>query len=869
MTNLWGMVAGQGRPLSKQIEAKVKAYSRPTAFTKIKEWFSQLYAPSWPSFVIVALFAGIFIGLSHWDIGGIPLFSKSKDYANLIAVHAGIGAIIFALVIFIAESLRDDTDKDRARVLLKVSLLFPLTVTEIFVFFGFWGNVNWIMTVAVGIVGCLAVYSISMLLLTLLSPFRFSRVRIALLKDRIKVGIGGAIDQRYGNQILFEALGKEIKLSYYPPIGQEEEESFVVFLADKNGVITDIRMDLLEKISDILEKEANKNGYSFDKSLSRVGNTGSGSRVTSEKKSEYKKDNERYLLKKYRDEVDDEYKGLICAKKDVIKDPAVIREITELTKDAFVIGPGRNFSEEVIAELDGVQDQFLVAIDAGRLTRIKEFGKAYLALAESFLELLEQHGGGYTYEQAKKELGAFIGEWSEMRWLADSIADLLFKSFATDSKEVISDIAYLPVAICIRAMKVGDHYLFQKFINFPTLLYSNAAGRKDDVRDFMIARSYTWLKELVDFYIEPPIRDSSKVEEVEKYRDFGLPIFVAFLRLCKEAVETNDPTSLTKILAAFEDLYDGFDHPRSPDARQLQWMLDDATDPNDKERIEKQLQVQKTREAVQAEIVKKKREMLFGLAAWALKRYWQNPGDVYAKAIFEIIEPHLPRDIKILTDIFNGTHNPQRADFWGWNMWDIPSDGHAHSIDTSSNVERLYAVEMLKILSGLPPERFATLSLPPSEDMAFLARPASGFGTLLGQIEATPANWSFALTPAAIAQIPNFKTLLKKVEEEQEQKEKQIIANASLSSTKMGDFKESFWKAFDETAIMRNIAEREGLIKKKSCYPKNTATKFNRSDSIRLPKRILSSTNAIPFIWVMENNTGGRWRTVKTMPFFN
>lgn len=93
-----------------------------------KTLFSEIYIPSFKSFFLILILLGIFSILAHlgqvfaWFcldkfsfINLQGLSQESNHYQNLIAIHAGIGAIIFALVIFVAESLRDDEVKDRAR----------------------------------------------------------------------------------------------------------------------------------------------------------------------------------------------------------------------------------------------------------------------------------------------------------------------------------------------------------------------------------------------------------------------------------------------------------------------------------------------------------------------------------------------------------------------------------------------------------------------------------------------------------------------------------------------------------------------------------------------------------------------------------
>jgi len=133
--------------LSKLIKEERKKLCRFIPKHFFKDTVSGVYFPSIKSLFVILIFLAIFFILAHleqilywfdWHKLDFLVFRNlsldSSYYQNLIAIHAGIGVIIFALVIFIAESLRGDETNDRARVLLKESYLFPLAVAEILVF---------------------------------------------------------------------------------------------------------------------------------------------------------------------------------------------------------------------------------------------------------------------------------------------------------------------------------------------------------------------------------------------------------------------------------------------------------------------------------------------------------------------------------------------------------------------------------------------------------------------------------------------------------------------------------------------------------------------------------------------------------------
>ena len=233
--------------LTYKLEQELKKSCKQEKQHPIKTFFEQLYLPSWQSVLFVLAASAILFFTAHISRLGIifdPLkFGDSNHYQNLIAIHAGIGAIIFALLIFIAESLRDDETKDRARVLLKESFLFPLTVAEITGFFVFiWGDINIWGILPPLIVAILTVASLWRLLLVLLSKSRFAQKRLQLLKDRIKRSINLAISERFGNSILLQSLGEgKIELDYNPwSLDADDKVNRYSFYADKTGVIINI-----------------------------------------------------------------------------------------------------------------------------------------------------------------------------------------------------------------------------------------------------------------------------------------------------------------------------------------------------------------------------------------------------------------------------------------------------------------------------------------------------------------------------------------------------------------------------------------------------------------------------------------------------
>jgi ABC-type phosphate transport system permease subunit len=113
--------------LKSCIKNDLKQYPSPNVWKKIAGYFSTIYIPSTRTILFILFLILVvwvltnsgkilsFIGLEDWILFRTPYYSnESNHFQNLIAIHAGIGTIIFALIILIAESLRDNESKDTA-----------------------------------------------------------------------------------------------------------------------------------------------------------------------------------------------------------------------------------------------------------------------------------------------------------------------------------------------------------------------------------------------------------------------------------------------------------------------------------------------------------------------------------------------------------------------------------------------------------------------------------------------------------------------------------------------------------------------------------------------------------------------------------
>ncbi len=801
----------------------------------IKTIFTSLYLPSWLSVSFVLICAILLFILIHFipaaNFFKLLAFNESNQYQNLIAIHAGIGTIIFALLIFVAESgFKNDETRDRARILLKESFLFPLAVAEIIGFLIFlWGDINFWAILPPLIVAALTVLSLSRLLLMLLNNSKFDQKRRQLLKDRMKQSVNSSIEVRLGNNILLKEIDRsKIELKYYPWTDSEEKASRYNFYSEKTGVVIDIRINKLNQFAKLVEKEANSQGYSFfkEKAKSEYQGITSGSGTSQASTKRYEQADRQFFYKKLGDEVDpgDEFHKkegllLLSVEKKVLKETKNLVKLNRLANAAFVIKQQDSISEEVKKEISGLKDQTIDAINHRKLGKIEELMRTFISVAEAFLESINVLGGGYSYDQAHKERSSLFGGWNEIKWLEDSVRDMLVEATQTHDQEVIGNVAYLPVAIAIRAIKAGDQYVYQEFLNFPSYLYWQALREeKGDVKEFMIDRSWRYLKEMSDFYIEHQLKSKiDDVESVKKYKDFTLPIFAAFQSMLKKSFDERDKKSFNSFITQFLGLFDDFDPINDyPNAEHLRNSLEWAKSAAEQEDIRQSIKLQEAKEEASKEMRLMKQQVIFGLAAWILEQYRKEPTDTTLKDFFEGIKGRLPNTLPELTELLISSRQFKTEDFWNWGNWEMIPDGQVRSIDFSSKLDRLYCVKSLLILQDMTDDAISTVVLPHSRDLAFLAEDREDRNTLIYKLDALVADtatWSFILSKEATDKANVFKGLLSRAKDAQEKQEEEYLETAKIDSEKLTEFKLRVVEEFKTAASLRKIIQACGIYK--------------------------------------------------------
>jgi hypothetical protein len=814
---------------------KEKSHRQPTYKYIIGNLFSNFYIPSKKSIILIAILFCVNVIFSHikFEFFTFDYFikSESNEYQNLIAILSGLGVIIISLVILVAECLRDDYDTDRARVLLKESYIYPLSSLWILSFFNFiFGKVNFLSIIPIITIGIFSFISLIKVIGVLLNKAEFIKKRNDLFKERLKQNIELAFDERIGNNFLLSKLNEtEIKLVYTPFHQLENENEFYIIKSDQVGFIYDVNLDKLKLISDIIETEARKNGFTFSKDFEPKIQIENDLITNTIIRHPTAIDKERFLLKRFYEQVGNKKPNLIAFKKKLINDQVQLKKIFSLAKSAFIIKPIENITLEMRYEIAGLKDQLLEAINKSQFRKIDELANLYVGLLEGFLESLKDYGGGYSFEQARKERNSFISEWEQIRWLSNDLRDLFEAVFKMEDKKIILEIISLPREIAKLAIENHDQYIFQVFLDFHLLIYTHAKKLKDiELKSFFIDLSWRYLRELSEFYIEYHLRSQSKdIKEKNILKDFAIYFFNVFQLLLKSAFTLDDKDSFDDFLEVTINLFQYFKPSDSKfNSNMLNIYLNDLSKTQQEEVIEKQNQLEKQMqlENLEKEINSRRQQMLYGVASWILFVILNNEKKE-SKDLLNIISAKLPTNTIKFTELFLDLYSEEVKDFWGWDFWQPIPEREAVFVNTDKNLVNFYAVKNLKNIGLISDDKILKIVLPHNRILRNLAEEDSDLLIFLKELKNTPKMLEGILNSEQIEKIDAFIQILKNAQSEQNDYEKKVLREISISEVKKLEFNREFIKSFEDHSSIRQIFNYLSLFKDESLSPPNNNLK--------------------------------------------
>ena len=260
----------------------------------------------------------------------------------------------------------------------------------------------------------------------------------------------------------------------------------------------------------------------------------------------------------------------------------------------------------------------------------------------------------------------------------------------------------------MRAVQARDHFLFQQFFQFASLLYILGIEKPEDspVRAWMIERSWRWPKEIADFYIGHGLHaKTSTPEDLEQMRDFALYSLRVYQDLLKLMADKRDITAFGTVAHEVRKLYGRFrEADDQPNLAILRFQLEHTQNDEQRELVTSQLERQEKRQAVAAAINMAIDEIFLALAGRVLAQRLEAPEDAVTGHLLDAIIALLPNSLDTLAATFAEASGWHASDTWGWNQWDMVADGEAHWVDTHTKLNQIFAVRALQLLAVLPPE---------------------------------------------------------------------------------------------------------------------------------------------------------------------
>lgn len=806
---------------------------------RIKQDIRQFSLPSPSSLIIILFFFSLIYYFGHKDIPYKSFFEfntwrqfnktlvEKEDLANSISILTGLTAVVFALVIFVTESIRDNKNHEQKRVLLKVSNLWLLiTLTALSLLNFLWFKVTVLSLVFPVVVAVLIVVSFWNVISMLLDVDKQKSAQVTFLKERIERSIYESIRERIGNTILLSKVGKdkEIKIEYTLSKRwiAESVQNYFFIESVEDGWLSDINLGKLKELVELLESSAQRSEFSLYETTSPLSGESRDS-GTYQRQPQAIPVKMVYLLKRYGEHLSPDSifqrdsKAILALPKEFQHDTKLVKHIRSEVSKIFLFKKGGPVSATFRKELQGTKEQLVAAIKSTSLVSVEELKQIYLDIAETFLEILNRFGGGYSAEQARSESGSLFDGWSEVRWLNGDIRELMTIAIETRNRDIITEIIYLPIAVASRALQVKDHFLFQEFTRFSqTIYYLTEEMEEGKLKSFITERSWRYLTELTKYYIESELRDDDNYEnikDIKEFEDFGLDIFRVFQNLLKSTFERRDIKTFKKILSEFLQMFKRFKPAEEhPDLEYLEHNSNWTQSEEEKKNVRQRIEFRKTQINISKRLKLSKEEIVFGTTAYLFEKYRLHQSDPLFQEFFTMAKDALPNDTVRLTEVYISSRSLWRDNFWGWDDWEMIPDGEVHSIDVESKLDRLYCIKALQILGGKNAESISTIKLPSSRDLAFLAEDRQKTViSALDDISSQSAQWSFILTSEQVAMVPVLKELLAKAKQEQEKAEEGMKKNAPIDEEKLSEFKKDVIEEFNKMGHLRKIFIKLGV----------------------------------------------------------
>ncbi len=723
-----------------------------------------------------------------------PLTPRPGRFAlDLLPILAGISAALFALTIFVAQSLRDARKTDVGRILLRESLLFPLATGTIGVFllFAVVHTTSLVAGVAVLLLAVLFMRAFYRSIRVLLNPSLLRERRLALLDERCR---GAARAQAIARMMQngFVALTKQLAHVEYNPFSHPDTEKATSFFSSRSGRIVDVRPDRLQALDSWVAVRLQS-----DDSARPAGEVEPVTRSIA--RGQTRGDSKALRLTILPgDTVEVGKRVVMQTTRNVQLDGAAKKQAEALLGSLFKCGNGGHEETELQEELERLLELAAESLRGGEREGLRFAADGYRTAAESFLSVLKECGGLHeTAEQAKAELSGFGSGWTPVELIVDDVTALIELTAERGDRRSAFEIVAIPYALAEAALEAKDLYLFLRVLQLEQHLGWAALKWNTAASEIFYHRSWHQLQEIGQYSILFRYKAAKDEATAAFYEAAYDRVLTTYQRLIKAVLGTKDLERLTNLLDNFQHFAPEYfeldiDHSTSRDL---------GAEPDS---------LTKRKRDMGRRIRMAQEEVLLGLTAYQLALWKAQPipdpgmpdpdGDVLKELL-----ARLPQDAPHLTEVFLKAREASWNNRWGWTEWEGEGrvEGVVYSPDFSSKLDEAYIVGLLRTLrDGVRLESVGDCTLSFAQEVegenAALVR-------LLNVIERNPERLATVLSPDQLTRTGEVLAALQTTAEHFREKERRDIAARPLDESRIITFGKELIAERDRTGTIRGI----------------------------------------------------------------
>lgn len=686
------------------------------------------------------------------------------DITQVSTIIAGLMTLVLGLLIFSAESLRDKYSESHSVLLIESKIAF-ITVTSILhLIFTFVAGLNGL--IIVGIVGLTMslLYSFYTVISLLTDKSKLANKRKLILSNQIIESIKLELYKRLGNNVLIEFIATQKLIYNYSYFSSEESEEYYIINATTTGTITDINLQALVKLSELIVSLCEKQNPNT--SIAEETQSFFNSYQTDRKKAII------HFNKLFYENVNEYSNQLFRISKKLI-DEESFNEVKPLALSIFKIEQKENFNEIIKTDMMYIKDEFITAIRNGHTGKIEVLRNTYIFIAEEFLKTLKSIGGVYNSEQARNERNGFNTKFEQLNWLSDDLRDILKEATNTNNELIIRLPMYIPTAITNKAILYNDHLLFQEFVDFSKYLYFLTESVDFKIKKFIVDRISMHIRESIFYFYIGENRNKFTLEILEYSKYFQKVL----QDLLKSSYDNLDEYGFSKFLNRVNKLNDNL-----------------SIKYNDVNSIELVKKIQ------QSKLV-----MFYGLKSWMFWDLLENK-EKSDKLFFDKLETFDDISLKDFIGVYLEINTDENDKYWGRSWWEFEKHEEETAIWSKDNYidDIFFVYQCLVIISknnysedNLPNPQIFT-----HKEIIFKIRYEQGLLKIISEFRD-----KFIKLDSRIKEntVQLFLITLEIAKKNYEEWEKSKIRLAEISTNRIKLFKSNFIKEFHKTACLREL----------------------------------------------------------------